>query len=531
MRTCFERLVMMVVALAWMLLWCAAFCGAGFEISSHWLVTTEDDSYVSYKTENTSSWWVAANTVCTRSGGHLFVPQKSSSLDDLTNLLDENKVYWVGGFQYSSLIWTEDASRYYMRLGSTVDVYGSYVKPSTIDNNSPLTCNVKCGNNSGLFGLKGRSCYCLGHRSRQRMLRLNIENMTNTAIRCPGDYNELCGDDTRISVYAGDAITISNSGTCGYVRKIKGNTRKLQLHLDDDCTRERFYAYTKPAGETSVPGGLRCHRDVCVGNTNITWPDADWKTRGLLKVTDANRGALYDVMYYNEYWIGLKRLEEYKWINGNSVPRNMTRRYLDKRCLGIRRDSSRVNMAWYSCSDTYRAVCQSSKPDNTEDDRGIYQGVVASVLASLMLCLTIAAMHFKRKSLYCFKADDETDRGHYVNSPSSLQCSRPSEPRLTGQSNNVNATDRNMLILDAGPCDGEAVYSEIDSPDCHGSSDPYTESFLPFRAAGSEGGEYNTTRQVQQVRRDDTAYNHIHVGYYLDGSDQDGKLYHTLLRV
>ncbi|XP_046578249.1 uncharacterized protein LOC124285982 [Haliotis rubra] len=404
-----------------------------------------------------------------------------------------------------------------------LDVYGRHVKPSTIDDNSPFMCNVRCGNNSGLFGLKGRSCYCLGDGSKLR--GLTVENMTHTEIRCPGDYNELCGDDKRISVYAGDMTSISSSGTCGYVRKISDSHVKSQLHLDDDCTKKRFYAYKEQTGETSMGSRLRCRGGVCVSNTTESWTDAVWKTRGLLKVTDANRESLYSAMHYRDYWIGLRRRQEYKWINGNSVARNMSRHYLDKRCLAVRRDDSHVHVAWYPCSDTYRAVCQSIKPDKTDDDRGIYLGVAATIVAVFMLCLIGAVIHFKRKGLCCFKANDETDSAHSANSPSPLHYSRATVPRLPGQTNNVNATDRHKLnILDAGVCDGDAVYSVIDGPECPGCSDPYTD---PIRAAGVEDGEYNTTRQAHG-RRDDNTYNHIRTGYDREGSDQDGNLYHEV---
>ncbi|XP_071080755.1 uncharacterized protein [Haliotis cracherodii] len=342
--------------------------------------------------------------MCARTGGHLFVTQKQSGLGDLINLLDENKLYWVGGFQYTTLIWTVDNTRYYRRLGYMSDVYGGHVTPSTIEDNSAFMCNMRCGTNHGLFGLKGQSCYCFGDRSEQLIRRSYIANdITHTEIRCPGDYTELCGENRRISVYTGvgHMTNISRNGIYGYATKYHRNTRKTTFHLDDDRNRKRFYAYKKPTEVTRDGSGLRCRGDVCVSNTTESWAAADQQNHRLLKVTDSNKEHFWSAMHYQTYWIGLRRYSEYRWINGNKLARNVSRYYSDKQCLAVRRDESHFDLGWHRCSENYNAVCQShnrisTKPHTTKDDTGIYIGVAVSIVAVAMLCLIVAIILLKR---------------------------------------------------------------------------------------------------------------------------------------
>ncbi|XP_067681063.1 uncharacterized protein [Haliotis asinina] len=509
----------MTIHAAYLYFWCVSLCSGQI---SHWLDASEGDSYANYKTENTSSWWVAANTVCTRSGGHLFVPRKSSSFDNLTNLLDENKVYWVGGFQYSSLIWTDDNTTYYTRVGYIFPDEAAYVTPTTIDNNSAFNCHLTCGNSCGLFGLKGYHCYCLGILSQK--LKLDIVNTTRaTEIRCPGDYNDLCGDDKTVTVYGRDKtnVEISPSGRCGYVEKSRStNNNKgfLTFHLTEDCERKkRFSACKKTTGFQFSD----CSGTVCVAKGISTWEEARGDCR-LVKVTDANRKNLLKVIKFASHWIGLRRVAEWRWINGIPVELKFAREDISRQCLAARREGDTLSLDWYNCSEKYPAVCQSAAEtdpvttlvtnpgtDHVTSPAYVTVAVAAGVVTVMVVCGISVLMTLKRKRMYCFKIKTRYNRhmGHF---PGDI-----SESTSDGQ--DKTSSDKSLCSLNDGN------YCVIDDQE---SSRLYHHT----TAAPGRYGEYDTTRQVQRARRDGSTYNHICTELDLDAADLDDGQYHLLIR-
>ncbi|XP_048259798.1 uncharacterized protein LOC124125500 [Haliotis rufescens] len=503
-------------------LWCASVCSGQ---KSQWINITGNGSYSSNKNTAKSPWWLAVKA-CASSGGHLFVPQKS--INELENLLEENKVYWVGGFQYSSLVWTEDRARYYTRVGYMSPSEAKDVVTVTKENNSVFTCHLACGDTFGLFGLKGDSCYCLGPLSKQ--LSLDIVKKTRaTEIRCPGDYNELCGDDTTITVYkrGTPSVTVSLSGRCGYVEKGRGERRDYQsFYLDGNCETKRFSACKKP---TDAAGLSDCSGNVCVDNVNKTWQEERGDCR-LVKVTDSNTKNLRTAMKYSSYWIGLRRFTEWRWINGITVDRKFSGEDFARQCLAARRNGVTLFLDWRNCYERYPAVCQSvtestklpermttktmttnipgttpvstsatdsvtPMADNLQPDTHVTDvGVAVSVVAVSAAFVIIVFITLKRKKMYCFKMNARCDRatGHTHSDTGPMSCNDVSPSSIHGPA------DGNYCIID--DVESLRLYHHI-------------------RGASGEGGEYDTTRQVQRVRRDDSTYNHIYTEHDLHAAD------------
>ncbi|XP_046359098.2 uncharacterized protein LOC124137038 [Haliotis rufescens] len=412
---------------------------------SFWVNTNESTAHELYKTETPLSWWDAANHGCAKSDGHLFVPQSESLGDRVKNLIDENKEYWVGGFQYSYLKWTGDNTRYHTRVGYLSAVFVTLVTPVTLRHNSASSCGSKCGTNHRLYGLKGTSCYCLGnswisgiavgHRTTEIQCPGNYDrcgdhlvmtvyrkddyrryhtrvgymyagvltpvtlqdnsafscdlrcgnnhrlyglkgtscyclglysrsyNITvshsATDIRCPGDYNERCGNDIVMTVYKkGDIyVPLSTNGACGYVERYWDyNWRQWYptYHLDNNCGHKRPYACADKG----------CDGKPCVRTPAKTWEAAQKDCRLAKPTISSNWYNLYQISD-RQCWIGLYRSIEGKFINGKTIENNVNMYYSDQRCLGVLRTGNSLHFNWYDCHLSYPAICNPVKREST----------------------------------------------------------------------------------------------------------------------------------------------------------------------
>ncbi|XP_067682454.1 uncharacterized protein [Haliotis asinina] len=407
--------------------------------TSFWIDTEHSARYEPHPSETQTSWWEAAYHQCAKSDGHLFVPHGKVDKDRVKTLLIEHEVYWVGGFQYPYLKWTEDDTRYHTRVGHMyADVvtpvtvqynsasncarrcgnnhqlyglqrtscyclgynperngiiagyaaesrcsgysyhwcgsdlvmsvykkvsgfYNSYytrvgymyagsVTPVTLPYNSALSCHLSCGNSHGLFGLKGTSCYCLG----LYVKAYTITEGGKTEIRCPGDYDERCGDDWVMTVYQEDStsVPLSLNGKCGYVERYLASNgyEYVSYRLDDNCRNKRPYICAADTG---------CYGSTCVKTTLRTWGHA-YRECKLAKPTKSD---IWNIQRDKDYWIGLERSAEGKWINGKPTESNSY--HLDRGCLGMHRNGSSLLLNWYDCSLLRPALCNTVKRETT----------------------------------------------------------------------------------------------------------------------------------------------------------------------
>ncbi|XP_046567765.1 uncharacterized protein LOC124276135 [Haliotis rubra] len=362
----------------------------------------------------------------------------------------------------------------------------------TPDNNSAFTCRLSCGSYYGLFGLKGYNCYCLGLLSTQLKLKI-VHKRRATEIRCPGDYNDLCGDDTTVTVYRRDKTTnvnISPSGRCGYAEKNRHTNKKqdyLSYHLTEDCEKTKKFSACKKT--TGFPFS-NCSGNVCVANRASTWEEARSDCR-LVKVTDANRKNLLTVMKFAAYWIGLRRVTEWRWINGIPVEMKFTREDISRQCLAARHVGGILSMDWYNCSEKYPAVCQSTAELPTVASPGtdlvttpVYVtagAVTAGAVAVIVACGILVFITLKTKKMYRFKMKTRSNRhiGHF--------------PGDLSESSTRDGQDKTPS--DKGPCSlNDGNYCVIDDLEL-------SRLYHHTTAAPGGHGGYDTTRHVQRVLR------------------------------
>ncbi|XP_067681641.1 uncharacterized protein [Haliotis asinina] len=304
-----------------------------------------------------SSWWNSA-LGCEGLGGKLYIPPSFESHQDLEAILDPGKTYWIGAMEYSTWTWTSDNSPLYEHTGYIQ--FPPSGKPTEIQGNAAFLCHLRCGKTYTRVGLSGKSCYCLVDKG----YHTNI-GKTVTEVRCPGNYDEWCGDGKGVSVYEIVDIDITQApdGQCVYAKKNKkgSNLYSSSFHNDGNCSTQRSLAYTQTDG---VPSSGRCRGSSCVEHGYRSWDQSEARYT-LLKVSDANLDDLTDAMAYfafshnyYTYWIGLRRLYRRVWINGSDV--NLGNGvHNDQHCLSIHKSLyNHTHLSWNPCDHLQMSVCQ-----------------------------------------------------------------------------------------------------------------------------------------------------------------------------
>ncbi|XP_046370047.1 uncharacterized protein LOC124144598 [Haliotis rufescens] len=314
---------------------------------------TPDNGYVIQTTK--SNWWDASREGCEEFGGNLYIPPSLESHQDLAAILDPGQTYWIGAMEYSTWTWTYDESPLYEHTG--YERFPSSGKPTEIEGNTAFHCHLNCGKRYTRIGLSGKACYCLVDEGYQT----NV-GKTVTEVRCPGNYDEWCGDDRGVSVYeiVDIDITLASQGQCVYAKK-NPNVHHYysSFHNDNNCSTMRSLAFT---GNAPSPG--RCAGTTCVEHGLRSWDSSEARRR-LLKVSGANLDDLTDAMTYNyyqhnyyTYWIGLRRLYRRVWINGSHVKMDNDI-HTDRFCLSINKSKQNATtLLWSLCTHSLKAVCQ-----------------------------------------------------------------------------------------------------------------------------------------------------------------------------
>ncbi|XP_071080356.1 uncharacterized protein [Haliotis cracherodii] len=392
------------VCLSWMLLvFILAYLCNCFVITeklTFWLDpdVNEDIIHADYHVERTKgrSWWDAAESGCSQFGGNLYIPQSQNLPEDVIQNMEYITYYWIGAVKYPVWIWTADQSNLYTYEGY---LPLTTLRPnSSLEGNSAVTCHQFCSRETRL-GLRGSDCYCLGNL-------LNGVQSGHSGVRCPGNYDEYCGDEHGISVYKQENSVIPSSDSkCGFISVSKtrpdisnpysytsGRTTYYPiLALDDKCDTTRGSACEKNI--TRHIDGTRgtwtwtfgwtwtwtwtCSGNVCIRNTYSTFNESNQKC-DLVKVT------LRDIEYLSQamvtlfstrnthtYWIGLKRNSVKKWNNGSDMLLTADD-YFDvdavlPKCLAVSKTySNRVRFYWIKCQNKLQSICEKVKVRTTK---------------------------------------------------------------------------------------------------------------------------------------------------------------------
>ncbi|XP_067681642.1 uncharacterized protein [Haliotis asinina] len=224
-----------------------------------------------------SSWWNSA-LGCEGLGGKLYIPPSFESHQDLEAILDPGKTYWIGAMEYSTWTWTSDNSPLYEHTGYIQ--FPPSGKPTEIQGNAAFLCHLRCGKTYTRVGLSGKSCYCLVDKG----YHTNI-GKTVTEVRCPGNYDEWCGDGKGVSVYEIVDIDITQApdGQCVYAKKNKkgSNLYSSSFHNDGNCSTQRSLAYTQTGSDVNLGNGvhndqhcLSIHKSL-YNHTHLSWNPCD----------------------------------------------------------------------------------------------------------------------------------------------------------------------------------------------------------------------------------------------------------------
>ncbi|XP_041379370.1 uncharacterized protein LOC121392031, partial [Gigantopelta aegis] len=335
------------------------------ETLSPWINFTFDSLQDDYKITEKMPWWDAANFGCDFEKGillpHNNIPQK------LKSKMKAWKKYWVGALEvYTPWKWTEDKSSIFLAIGS-LNVSGYEDTLNIINANDPYLCHKLCSN--GNVGLQGRYCYCLRHK-----ITPSVTHSGN--IRCPGSFDQYCGDENSMTVYDVDApqnLTFDhhNQPTCGYLyTETDDNDYIYKLTFTRNCENKFYYACPKTALDSN---NRECDHNVCISTNKATWRHAMNTCKNkLFKLTTDVMKHLQTVISNSNgwnwwsntklYWIGLTRNRKCKWINGTDFAKDLlyySERPSIQECIAVYRTySGHLRFIPKQCSTELRAFCQ-----------------------------------------------------------------------------------------------------------------------------------------------------------------------------
>ncbi|XP_046359197.2 uncharacterized protein LOC124137087 isoform X1 [Haliotis rufescens] len=341
--------------------------------------TASNDNAMNRILTTNQSWWDAQRE-CSLLGGNMYVPPSQSIPEDIIRQLHVNVPYWVGAITYPNWIWTRDHSPLYSYMGYRRLTLKD--NKTNVDGNSAVACHQHCREQHTVLGLRGDGCYCLGNWLNSN----DLSSKRASEVRCPGNYEEFCGNDNGVSVYRMENVNVvplPTSGCCyvGVNRdrprvdnlfhiRYRGTTYYPYLKCDSACdVRRRMSACEKNSVTSS--GNPQCEGKVCLRYVRRSWVASNTEC-SLIKVTAENAGNLTLAMVsrpqdiYQQYWVGLERESVRKWVDGNqvilpSVLFSGESSTLPK-CLAVGKTSSTPAIFfWIECSKRYGSVCEGLK--------------------------------------------------------------------------------------------------------------------------------------------------------------------------
>ncbi|XP_046578674.1 uncharacterized protein LOC124286353 isoform X2 [Haliotis rubra] len=299
------------------------------------------------------SSWTEARSACS---GDLYVPNDDSVPSSVSAKMLLNTYYWIGAIQYSTWIWTQDNTPLYNYIGLRTLPLGRL--PSTSNAwNSVHNCHVHCGEDCTVLGLRMNACYCLCTDEDVSLPDVSTE------VKCPGNWDEKCGNNSGLSVYKLEGIKFrpTEGGQCVYAER-SGVAASFSQVNQTLCDRRRRYACS--ANSTSWMYG-RCSGGICITQRQYqkNWVDAS-AACSLVKVTPSNKDNFTLAMHTGvevTYWIGLSRPLSSKWINGTMFARYGTA-FPDSTgpmCLAmIANRGLNIDRLWVPCEMRHRSVCE-----------------------------------------------------------------------------------------------------------------------------------------------------------------------------
>ncbi|XP_048259796.1 uncharacterized protein LOC124111981 isoform X2 [Haliotis rufescens] len=353
-----------------------------------WLdpAVNEDTTHSDYNVGNRRiNWWDAAQSGCSQFGGNLYIPQSQNLPGALLGQMNWGTYYWIGAVKYPTWIWTADQSNLYTYVGYLP--LPTFRQNSTLEGNSALTCHQYCG--KSILGLRGNDCYCLGNFVH------GIPSF-HFGVRCPGNYDEYCGDEDGISVYKQESIRAipSFDSKCGFISVSKtwpninnpysythGNllptTYYHTVSLESNCYTTRRSACEKNITRHIVENRWTwtCRGNVCLSHAHRTFYASNQKC-DLVKVTHGNiehlTQAIVELSGYREtYWIGLQRISVKKWNNGSDMLLTADDYFgvgaVLPTCLAVWKTYyNSVQFHWLECQSKHLSICEKVKVRTTK---------------------------------------------------------------------------------------------------------------------------------------------------------------------
>ncbi|XP_041371958.1 uncharacterized protein LOC121385366 [Gigantopelta aegis] len=328
-----------------------------------WINSSAEQVDFRYTIITVKTWWEAAYSGCAGVGGRLAI--SGTTNDEVWRKMESGRSYWMGALEtFSPWIWTEDNTPLFQHAQDhDVSVYSSK-NYRTIQRNNAFACYQIC--RTRRIGLRGNRCYCSVANPGSAM-SLRMDN-----IRCPGTYQEYCGGQNTVSIYEITlpkplrlhAIdTIPGDHNCGYLDHHKiNNVTEL---LFQSCNS--FQAYRICDEQNFQTKDITCNGDICISKkSKSNWHGADIACGNkLIKVTNNTVPNLYSLLrprYTHQFWIGLQRRKEWRWLDGslaNVMGIN------GSECL-IWWHNNRGRWIWYTnCDSPGSAVCQLYKRTTT----------------------------------------------------------------------------------------------------------------------------------------------------------------------
>ncbi|XP_071080160.1 uncharacterized protein [Haliotis cracherodii] len=495
-----------------------------------------------YITENENTWWEARKNCKTELQSDLYIVDTEPLPSVLDEFLNNNTFYWVGAMRYSTWIWTDDTPLY---------SYVGYTKPGSnpkyLLDNSVYECHLACRNKDRTFGLSGNKCYC--HNETHAATA-----PTAVGMQCPGNLDEMCGDEDVMSVYTLGAgnfrFTPTQHGACAYAM-VNDPISVYLNHYRNCLTQKRIIpCYENISQESNCNGG------VCVSIQDIqqSWVQAYDKCP-IVKLDNSTTWYLKKHIHSGDrIWIGLAFKVSRKWINGKDA--NGYEDYYPfinspiQMCLALKNDGAR-KLYWVPCSLHLSSICEAPTSSTTlgssnggistegqvsnQDDgvgqsdtqTGLYIGLAAGSCILLLIIIAVVCFVRRRRKIRLEITDEQrifntaTENMTYdIDVPrdnEAISVSPDFTPVPKATVNPTTHTEKAYMNHPGTNVESEYNYDHVDATEGNydtvqqgGNARTVDESYSRIGKINKkfEEGAYDTTNTGLVVNRFDDTYSH-----------------------
>ncbi|XP_046338729.1 uncharacterized protein LOC124120054 [Haliotis rufescens] len=498
--------------------------------------------------EEENNWWDARKNCKMALKRDLYISDTEFLPPVMENSLHNNTSYWVGAMRYSTWIWTEDGTPLYNYDGYSASPTTS---PNNVSSNSVYGCQLHCKTNRTV-GLSGEKCYCLG----------NSYNVTKTSARwmqCPGNPDEICGDDAGMSVYTRGTGNVgfkpSKDGRCAYGVKMN-NTVSIELDYYYACIdyKRRFAYYSHNTPQANCSGG------VCVSSSaeRQTWTHAHY-SNDLIRLNDSTAREIQNIKGPTDYfWIGLVLKVSRKYVDGQEANGNEDYIFLPfvvsqiSTCQALKKDGV-WKPYWLPCHFRLASVCEVSRADPSHPttdspsaldiQKGVSIGLAAGCVVFFLVVVTLVFLLQRQRKLHLDRRDTNQqvnfnpptentiydgldvprDNGAYsVITPDTID-GKPFTPPVPTATVNPNAHTEKFYV-NHPETDVEKVSNSLSTPSKQHTDMPGGKPYMHL-----SGPDYDTAECILQYRSGDgrdTGLDKSAGGSGVANSDE-GVQYHT----